>query len=106
MANLCSEKQYATLESWSFIGDHVQYKDELLGLCGTVYHFIKSKKKGEVLPADCEEAVALALLSNPGFGRLVRSKGKAIISVQYYDYFAEGMAKFLLDAYWFDIQRV
>jgi hypothetical protein len=99
---LCSEAQIATLKNWHFIPDYEGYLDELLGIASRVYHVVESTKKNPPEPGECEDLLTLALLTSPGFGSLLR--GSTSLMPKHYGQFARGMAQYLLDKYWFDIQ--
>jgi hypothetical protein len=66
-----------------------------------VYHVVEWAKKNPPEPGECEEPLTLALLTDPGFGSLLR--GSSSLMPKHYRQFARGMAQYLLDLYWFDI---
>jgi hypothetical protein len=98
------KKQFKTLESWSFTNDYHKYKAPLLGCFSTVYHVLEGHKTS-VEPADCIDLLTAALLANGYFLQLANAKiGQ--ISPDDYEYWAEGMARFLIDTHWDEAKTI
>jgi hypothetical protein len=102
--SLCPETELATLQSWGFIPLDQKYENELLGVASTVYRVVSSEKKTPPEPADCVTPLKFALLTSPGFGSMLR--GMVNLKPQNYQLFAGMMARYLLENYWLEIQRI
>ena len=100
--SLCTPAEERSLRSWNILRDYLSLKDELIAFARTVYLVAKQFiNPNPPLPQECEGGIIAALLSSPGFIKLLKSK--RIIKEEDWSYFARAMAHYLLDKHWDEI---